>query len=356
MLMLPIRHIRIILLLLLALFVAGCASNRPQPAPIPPEIFSYQGEIREDNFVNPDGLNIFGRYWLPEEGIDPRAVIVLVHGTIMHSGLYDEMGRYLAAHGYAVYGIDLQGWGRSDGIGVRGDVYNHDAYVTDIGIVLDRMRSEFPDRPVFAFGESLGGLVLLLGHAQRRVFFDGLILSAPGFKPNPRAPLFGFRPPALAAKWGLGTIGWFGSKIPTWPTVPVNPGLYYMFSHDKAMRDALLEDPYVAHNWLPMRYVTAIVESNRFLEERFEVVNVPMLLIHGEKDELIPVESSRELARRTLGRDKTLRVVKGMGHAIMLQPERYDGMIMIVNWMNARTAPRNQVQADASPVLLPPPY
>lgn len=352
--MLPIRPFRAFLLLLLAVFIAGCATTkRPEPAPVPPEIFKYSGEIREDNFINPDGLNIYGRYWLPEQGIDPRAVVVLVHGTIMHSGLYDEFGRYLAAHGYAVYSIDLQGWGRSDGIGKRGDVYNHDAYVTDVGLVLDRMRSEFPNRPVFGYGESLGGLVLLLGHAQRRFYFDGLILSAPGFKPNPRLP-GGFHAPDIAVQWGMGMVGWFGKATPNWPTVPIRPGLYFMFRKDKQMRDALLEDPYVVHSWLPMRYITAIVESNRFLAKRFEVVNVPMLLLHGDRDELIPVSSSRELAQRTLGRDKTLKVFKGMGHAIMLQPERYDGMIAIGRWMDERTLPRGQMQAEGRTIdLLP---
>lgn len=351
--MLPIRQFRVLLLLLLVLFVAGCATNRPDIAPIPTEIFSYAGEVRDDNFVNSDGLNIYGRYWLPDG--DPRAVLVLVHGTVMHSGLYDEMGRYLAARGYAVYGIDLQGWGRSDGIGARGDVFNHDAYVTDVANVLDRMRVEFPNRPVFAFGESLGGTVLLLGHAQRRFYFDGLIMSAPGFKPNPRLP-GGFHAPDIAVRWGLNVVGWFSSKMPTWPTVPIDPGMYFMFRHDKGMRDALLEDPYVAHNWLPARYLSALIDSNKFLAERFEVVNVPMLLLHGDKDELIPVSSSKELAQRTLGRDKTLKVYKGMGHAIMLQPERYAGMIAIGRWMDDRTAPRGQTQADATPAALMPPY
>ena len=39
-------------------------------------------------------------------------------------------------------------------------------------------------------------------------------------------------------------------------------------------------------------------------------------------------------------RDKTLRVVKGMGHAIMLQPERYEAMVGIGKWLDDRTAPR----------------
>lgn len=342
--MLPIRHLRLFAVLLLALFLAACANNRPPPAPAPDEILSYSGEIRDDSFVNPDGLNLFGRYWLPEG--DPRAVVVLVHGTLMHSGLYDEFARYLAAKGYAVYGMDMQGWGRSDGIGKRGDVYNHDKYVTDVSLVLDRMRAEFPDRPVFAFGESLGGLVLLLGHAQHRVFFDGLVLSAPGYKPNPRMP-GGFRAPQIAARWGLNTVGWFGSKVENWPAFPSDMA-FRIAIKERAMRERLLEDPYVTHTWLPARYVTAIADSNKYLAQRVEVVNVPMFVLHGEKDELMSVTAMKELVGRTLGRDKKLKVYKGMGHAIMLQPERYEGMVDIGQWLDERTAPRGQIQADSS--------
>lgn len=347
--MLPIRYFRIVAVLLLALFIAACAGNRPVPTPAPDDILSYSGEIREDSFVNPDGLNIFGRYWLPQG--DPRAVVILLHGTIMHSGLYDEMGRYLAARGYVVYGMDMQGWGRSDGIGKRGDVFNHDKYVTDVGLVLDRLRAEYPDRPVFGYGESLGGTVLLLGQAQKRVFFDGLILSAPGYKPNLRLP-GGFHAPDIAVDWALGTAGWVGGKFSNWPLVWSNMGLRYIV-RDPSILNQLLEDPYVTHTWLPARYLTALVDANKYLEKRVENVNVPMFILHGDKDELIPVSSSKELVQRTLGRDKHLKVFKGMGHAVMLQPERYEAMIEIGQWMDNRTAPRGQMQASGAGLTSP---
>lgn len=332
-----IASLRLLSVLALVLLTSACASNKPlEFTPPPDEIAAYVGEIREDNFVNPDGLNIFGRYWLPSG--NPRAVMVLVHGTTMHSGLYDEFGRYLAAKGYVVYGIDLQGWGRSDGIGPRGDVYNHDKYVTDVGMVIDRMRAEYPGLPIFGYGESLGGLVCLLGQVQRRTFFDGLVLSAPGYKPNLRLPM-GFHAPEIFNNWALSTAGWFGSKFEHAPTLSSNLGLRFIVK-DKALREQLLDDPYVSHNWLPARYITAIVESNKFLKERIEVVNVPIYILHGEKDQLIPVASSEEIILRTLSRDKRMKIFKGMGHAVMLQPERYEGMMDVGKWLDDRTAPR----------------
>lgn len=323
--------------LLLALFITGCAGKpRPDLIPPPDEIATYVGELRDDSFVNPDGLNIYGRYWLPTT--NARAVVVLLHGTTMHSGLYDEFGRFLAARGYVVYGMDLQGWGRSDGIGPRGDVYNHDKYVTDVGLVIDRMRAEYPDVPIFGFGESLGGLVGLLGQVQRRTFFDGLILSAPAYKPNIRLPM-GFHAPEIFNNWGLSLAGWWGTKCARCPTLSSNLGLRYIIKDD-AMQEQLLDDPYVSHNWLPARYITGIVEANKFLTERIEVINVPLYILHGDKDQLVPVASAEEIILRTLSRDKRMKIFKGMGHAVMLQPERYEAMVGIGKWLDDRTAPR----------------
>lgn len=336
--MLPVLRLsRLLVVLLLALFVAACASRPPADLPGPPdEIRTFSGEVREDNFVNPDGLNIFGRYWLPTG--EPRAAVVLVHGTVMHSGLYDEFGRYLAARGYVVYGIDLQGWGRSDGIGPRGDVYNYDKYVTDVALVIDRLRTEYPGVPVFGFGESLGGGVILLGQVQRRTFFDGLLLSAPAYKPRPGLGVI--RPPEIINNWGLSTAAWFGRKFPRMPSPIIANRLTLSFLvKDKEIVRAMRKDPYVAHNPLPARYVSALAEAIQFIQRNVEIINVPMIVIHGDKDILIPVSSSEELTSRTLSRDTTLAVYKGMNHAALLQPERYQAMIHFRRWLDLRTAP-----------------
>ena len=77
---------------------------------------------------------IFHDSWLPDG--DVRAVVVLLHGYAEHLGLYDALGRRLAAEGHAVHAMDCVGHGRSDG--VRAQVQSWDHYVADARSVLER--------------------------------------------------------------------------------------------------------------------------------------------------------------------------------------------------------------------------
>lgn len=336
------RSLRLFLALLLAIVIAGCAGKAVTPLPPPPEVAAWTGQVRLDSWTNPDGLAIHGRYWLPAQA--PRAVVVLVHGTAMHAGLYDELGRYLAARDYVVYGIDLQGWGQSDGIGARGDVLNHDSYVTDVAILSERLRAEFPGKPLFLFGESLGGTVLLLGKAERRLHSDGLILSAPGYKPHPG--MLGLRAPAILNDWAMSSAAWFAGKFETLPAIHSDLGLRLVVN-DRKVLEQMLEDPYVTHGFLPARYVSALVEANNFIEPRLEMVNVPLLVLQGKRDELIAPASAHEVYKRALVRDKEFHLFDQMGHAIMLQQERYEGMVLVGEWLDQRTLPARAPRTDA---------
>jgi len=51
--------------------------------------------------------------WLPES--PPKAVLLLVHGLAEHSGHYANLIGYLIPRGYAVYGMDHVGHGKSGG-------------------------------------------------------------------------------------------------------------------------------------------------------------------------------------------------------------------------------------------------
>ena len=65
----------------------------------------YFKDIRE--------ANIYYQCWLPED--EPKAVLVVVHGLAEHSGRYMNLVNHFVPLGYAVYGIDHIGHGKSDG-------------------------------------------------------------------------------------------------------------------------------------------------------------------------------------------------------------------------------------------------
>jgi alpha-beta hydrolase superfamily lysophospholipase len=57
--------------------------------------------------------NIYFQSWLPET--EPKAVLLIVHGLAEHSGRYMNIVNYFVPLGYAVYGMDHPGHGKSDG-------------------------------------------------------------------------------------------------------------------------------------------------------------------------------------------------------------------------------------------------
>ena len=67
-------------------------------------------EVRSFSYPSEDGVHtIQARAWLPQG--EPRGVVQIVHGVAEHIGRYDHVGRFLAEHGFVVYGEDHLGHG-----------------------------------------------------------------------------------------------------------------------------------------------------------------------------------------------------------------------------------------------------
>ncbi len=55
--------------------------------------------------------------------------------------------------------------------------------------------------------------------------------------------------------------------------------------------------------------------------ERAKSVSVPMMVIHGTKDELIPTEMGRQIYAAAPSKEKKLIIVKGAGHTDLWKPD-----------------------------------
>ena len=69
---------------------------------------------QEGNFLNNKGQSIYYQFWLPEGKVKASALII--HGLNEHCGRYQHLASYLTGKGYAVYGLDLPGHGKSAGL------------------------------------------------------------------------------------------------------------------------------------------------------------------------------------------------------------------------------------------------
>ncbi|HUU81215.1 MAG TPA: alpha/beta fold hydrolase [Acidobacteriota bacterium] len=68
---------------------------------------------QEGYFKGVRDTNISYQYWLPED--EPKAILIVVHGLAEHSGRYMNVVNYFVPLGYAVYGVDHIGHGKSEG-------------------------------------------------------------------------------------------------------------------------------------------------------------------------------------------------------------------------------------------------
>lgn len=293
-----------------SVIAAGCA-NMPQRAQAP---LIQQSHYSEEIFLSQQGLHLFGRTWQPQTPT-PKANVVILHGTALHSGIYEPVAERLTAAGYRVYAFDMQGWGRSEGKGADGYVDSFDDYSKDLYTVLNRLKMRYPDTPNYVMGESLGGAVALYSMLKKNIAFDGIITSAVGYKPNPS--LLGIRAPGFISGMNLTAAKWWGYGFPNWPVAESDMGIR-MVIDDDALQEKLLHDPEVSHGWLPGAYVSSLAEATEVIEYRLRELHKPILLLHGTHDMLVPPASSQEIFDVASSTFKRIKLYDSP-HAVLLE-------------------------------------
>ena len=132
--------------------------------------------VGDDAITARDGTRLPLRRW-DAEGGKPRAVIVALHGMSDYSNAFDMPGKVWAKRGITTLAYDQRGFGRSDHPGVW---VGADAMRSDLEDAVAAAHVRYPDVPIFALGESMGGAVLLssLGSSGPPAV-EGVILVAP---------------------------------------------------------------------------------------------------------------------------------------------------------------------------------
>jgi alpha-beta hydrolase superfamily lysophospholipase len=275
----------------------------------------------EERFTTPDGLSLYGQRWLPE--LPAGTVVAVVHGFVEHSGRYARLAEHLNRQGYAVYAMDLRGHGRSEG--PRCFVRRFDQYLEDLDLFLDRVAAAEPDKPLFLFGHSMGGLIVAqwaISRPARQAAARGLVLSGPALRVGRRLfPL-------------LRHLAWIASLLA--PRMPVVRLGWRRISRDPAVVEDFRRDPLVFHGRFPVRTGAEILAAMRSVGRRMERLESPLLILHGTGDCICDVEGSLQLDRRAGSTDKTLRLYNGLYHDLFHEPERAEVLADLLAWLDAR--------------------
>jgi acylglycerol lipase len=251
----------------------------------------------EGRFSGSGGTQLFYQAWLPKG--DPRLVLVNLHGLGDHSGLYPGLAQYFPPRGVALYAFDLRGNGRSPG--QRGYVGRWDEYRKDLHQFLLLVRDRQPKRPLFLLGNSLGGLIVLdyaLAHPQG---LAGVIAAAP--------PLGQLGvPPLLMA---LGRM--MSRAIPRF-SLQVGMDLTGL-ARDPAVVEAVLADP-LFHRRGTARLSTEVTRTIGKVQSRAAELSLPLLILHGSADRMVPPEGSREFFAKVRYPDRQFFEYPGGYHGL----------------------------------------
>ncbi|XP_012456488.1 caffeoylshikimate esterase [Gossypium raimondii] len=309
----------------------------------PPENVKYDEEF----ITNSQGSKLFTCKWIPIKD-EPKALIFIFHGYGMECSItMSSTAIRLVKEGYAVYGIDYQGHGKSSGL--DGYVENFDDIVNDCNDHFSNICEEEKNRRKkrYLLGESMGGAVILLLHRKKPEFWDGAILVAPMCKIADD-----MKPPAAVTTLLQG-LSWV---IPTWKSFNITKDIIEIGFKEPRVREEIRKNEYCYKGPPRMRTASELLRVSYDIEQRLSEVTLPFIVLHGEDDKVTDQQVSKELFKVASSTDKTIKLYPGMWHGLLCgEPLENTEIVFadIIRWLEERTKlgnPRaetlNKVQAD----------
>ncbi|MDY6847190.1 MAG: alpha/beta hydrolase [Chloroflexota bacterium] len=272
----------------------------------------------EGAFKSNRDLKIYYQGWLPET--ESKAVIIIVHGLGEHSERYDNVVNHFVRLGYAIYGFDLPGHGKSGG--EREFIHEFKDYSDTLTRYKKMVKKWQPDKSIFILGHSMGGLIVteyLIDHSDD---FQGAVISAPAITiPDNINPLTVF----------AGKV--FSKIVPKMGIMALDPNL---ISRDEGVVEDYIEDPLVFHGKTTARLSAEMLRAIMRVNDEMREITAPLIVLQGSEDKLVNPQGSKMLYEGASSEDKTLKIYDGLFHEVFNEPEREKVLTDVASWLNAR--------------------
>ncbi|MEI6047582.1 MAG: lysophospholipase [Bacteroidota bacterium] len=249
-------------------------------------------------------------------GENLRAVILFVHGIGEHIHRYDYWAGLFNKEGIGFIGVDLPGHGRSDGR--RGNIKSYALLGEMIEILLGSCKKTFPGIPVFIYGHSLGGGIVLDYILRRNPKVKGAIVTSPWLR-------LSFEPSR-------------GKRILATVMKNLLPGLIQPsglivthISHDENVVEKYKTDPLV-HGKISVSLFHGAMTAAKYSLTHASELKIPLLIMHGSDDLLTSPEGSREFAGKT--GLANLKIWDGGYHELHNEPFKDEVFKYIMEWIN----------------------
>jgi non-heme chloroperoxidase len=251
-----------------------------------------------------DGISIFYKDWGPRDA----QTIMFHHGWPLSADDWDAQMMFFLSHGYRVIAHDRRGHGRSTQTDTGNDM---DHYVADVVALTDHLNLE----GAIHVGHSTGGGEVAhyvarakSGRVAKAVLVDAvppIMVKTPDNPGGLPLEVFdGFRA-ALAANRAqffldVASGPFYGFNR---PGAKVSQGLIWNWWRQGMMGGAK------AH------YDCIKAFSETDFTEDLKAIDVPVLILHGEDDQIVPIDDSARLAIK-LVKHGTLKTYPGLPHGM----------------------------------------
>ena len=271
---------------------------------------------QQEGYFSDQDQSIYYQYWLPES--PPRAALLIIHGLNEHCGRYEHMAANFTEKGYAVYGLDLVGHGKSSG--TRSFAEDFPAFTDPILTYLDMIKEWQPDLPLYLVGHSMGGLIganFLIDH-QAKV--QGAVLSG-------SLTLL----PEYVSDFTIKIGKLLSTVLPKMRLLAIDAD---GISRDKAVVQAYKDDPLVYIGKMTARISNVMNEGIARIAAEGSKINLPVLLLHGSKDSLCDPECSEYLHNLISSQQNQLIIYDELFHEVYNEPEQETVFNDLLNWLD----------------------
>ncbi|MCF6241218.1 MAG: lysophospholipase [Bacteroidales bacterium] len=287
---------------------------------------------------------------LPDNPADVKACLQIAHGMAEHAKRYDDFASFLNKHGFAVYANDHRGHGKTAGsienLGYFADEKGFEKVVDDMRVLTDKIKSEFPDKPVFLLGHSMGSFLSRFYAIEDASKINGLILSGTAGDPGMLGQIGKLLSNLIAAVSGkksqtpLMTSLSFGAYNKQFKP---NRTDFDWLSRDNEQVDKYVNDPYCGTVFTAGFYKDMLggllyVNQNQAIKKMRK--DLPVLLISGDKDPVSEngkgVKEVYEKMNKAGLNDVEMKLYPDARHEILNEINKDEVYNDVLNWITQR--------------------
>ncbi len=248
----------------------------------------------------------------------PRAVMAIAHGFGEHSGRYHPMAEHFASQGMAVLSLDLEGHGKMTPR--PGVVKSYDVFHADVALLLGEARSRFPDIPLFLYGHSMGGGLVLNHGLTKAPSVNGYLVSAPLIIPADPVP----GPLRMLVKL-------LRPLLPNMTIKNTVPGEFVSSIPDEQTR---YESDPLNHGRLGLGLAADIIDAGEWVRDNAGRWEAPLFLIHARADKLTQFEATETFSQQA--KNCTFMALENCEHEMHNDVVREDVYAAMIDFIEAK--------------------